>query len=110
MEPEATRQQFPFYNELQAIFAARMQRMLWAEAEGGSNKKKVHLSSEDEEEGNEETSEGDHKGNITSKKKKKRELRNNIWIKVKRKRCETHYFLKNFSRIIFLFSQSNHGQ
>ncbi|KAG5010010.1 hypothetical protein AAZX31_07G141700 [Glycine max] len=71
MEPEATRQQFPFYNELQAIFAARMQRMLWAEAEGGSNKKKVHLSSEDEEEGNEETSEGDHKGNITSKKKKK---------------------------------------
>lgn len=69
MEPEATRQQFPFYNELQAIFTARMQRMLWAEAEGGSKKKGVHLSSEDEEEGNEE-SEGDHKGNISKKKKK----------------------------------------
>ncbi|KAM7259430.1 hypothetical protein ACFE04_015171 [Oxalis oulophora] len=35
MEPEAMRQQFPFYNEMQSIFAARMQRMLWAEAEGG---------------------------------------------------------------------------
>ncbi|CAL1378742.1 unnamed protein product [Linum trigynum] len=34
MEPEAMRQQFPFYTELQSIFAARMQRMLWAEAEG----------------------------------------------------------------------------
>ncbi|XP_020206791.1 trihelix transcription factor GT-3b [Cajanus cajan] len=74
MEPEAMRQQFPFYNELQAIFTARMQRMLWAEAEGGSNKKKgvQHLSSEEEEEGNEE-SEGDihHKGGGMSRKKKK---------------------------------------
>ncbi|KAJ1375616.1 Myb-like domain [Sesbania bispinosa] len=39
MEPEGVRQQFPFYNELQAIFTSRMQRMLWAEAEGGSKKK-----------------------------------------------------------------------
>ncbi|KAL2337093.1 hypothetical protein Fmac_011539 [Flemingia macrophylla] len=76
MEPEAMRQQFPFYNELQTIFTARMQRMLWAEAEGGSNKKKgvqqQQLSSEDEEEGNEE-SEGDihHKGGGMSRKKKK---------------------------------------
>ena len=69
MEAEALRQQFPFYNELQAIFTSRMQRMLWAEAEGGSNKKKaMHLSSEEEEDGNEE-SEGDHKG-ISRKKKK----------------------------------------
>ncbi|KAF2306393.1 hypothetical protein GH714_017466 [Hevea brasiliensis] len=71
MEPESLRQQFPFYSELQAIFAARMQRMLWAEAEGaagGSKKKAVHLSS-DEEEDNEE-SEGE-KGSIRKKKKGK---------------------------------------
>ncbi|XP_021744776.1 trihelix transcription factor GT-3b-like [Chenopodium quinoa] len=35
MEPDVMRQQFPFYNEMQAIFTARMQRMLWAEEEGG---------------------------------------------------------------------------
>ncbi|CAA0836285.1 Trihelix transcription factor GT-3a [Striga hermonthica] len=35
MEVEGLRQQFPFYNELQTIFAARMQRMLWHEAETG---------------------------------------------------------------------------
>ncbi|KAK7395100.1 hypothetical protein VNO78_15642 [Psophocarpus tetragonolobus] len=69
MEPEAMRQQFPFYNELQTIFTARMQRMLWAEAEGGSKKKGVHLSSDEEEEGNEE-SEGDHKSSMSRKKKK----------------------------------------
>ncbi|PIN19879.1 Transcription factor GT-2 [Handroanthus impetiginosus] len=34
MEAEGMRQQFPFYSELQTIFAARMQRMLWLEAEG----------------------------------------------------------------------------
>lgn len=71
MELES-RQQFPFYNELQAIFTSRMERMLWAEAEGGSKKKGVHVSSEDDEEllGNEE-SEGDQKGNIRKKKRKK---------------------------------------
>ncbi|XP_058761942.1 trihelix transcription factor GT-3b-like [Vicia villosa] len=73
MEIEATKQQFPFYNELQAIFSARMQRMLWAEAEGGSKKKGLmHASSEEEEELGNEESEGDHKGaNIGKKKKKK---------------------------------------
>lgn len=70
MEAETVRQQFPFYNELQAIFAARMQRMLWVEAEGGGGSKKKIVSS-DEEEDNEE-SEGDQKGNtVTIKKKKK---------------------------------------
>ncbi|KAL9315327.1 hypothetical protein ACSQ67_016328 [Phaseolus vulgaris] len=69
IETEAMRQQFPFYNELQGIFTSRMQRMLWAEAEGGSKKKGVQLSSEDEEEGNEE-SEGDQKGSMMKKKKK----------------------------------------
>ncbi|KAL9230696.1 hypothetical protein vseg_006013 [Gypsophila vaccaria] len=58
MEPEAMRQNFPFYNEMQAIFTARMQRMLWAETEGGgpgpSTKKNKPqsqtMSSEDEDE------------------------------------------------------------
>ncbi|KAF3449529.1 hypothetical protein FNV43_RR10258 [Rhamnella rubrinervis] len=73
MEAEAMRQQFPFYNELQAIFAARMQRMLWAEAEGGGGSSKktkaVALSSDDDED--HEESEGDQKGNTISRKKKK---------------------------------------
>lgn len=73
MEPEAMRQQFPYYNEMQAIFEGRMQRMLWAETEGGggagstSKSKKAsssQLSSEDD--GDDEDSEGE-KG----KKKKK---------------------------------------
>ncbi|KAK3212314.1 hypothetical protein Dsin_017020 [Dipteronia sinensis] len=80
MEPEAMRQQFPFYNELQAIFAARMQRMLWAEAEGGggggasgSKKKAVHSLSSDEEEDNEES---DHGEKVTTRKKKKSKTMN----------------------------------
>ncbi|XP_043692827.1 trihelix transcription factor GT-3b-like [Telopea speciosissima] len=81
IEPESMRQQFPFYNELQAIFTDRMQRMLWLEAEGaaaaaaggggggGSKKKGVRLSSDDEDY-NEESDE-DNKGIINKKKKKK---------------------------------------
>ncbi|XP_016448116.2 trihelix transcription factor GT-3b [Nicotiana tabacum] len=71
LEPEALRQQFPFYNELQAIFAARMQRMLWIEAEGGSGSKKKTISqlSSDEEEENED-SEGEKVVGITKKKRK----------------------------------------
>ncbi|KAJ7949988.1 trihelix transcription factor GT-3b [Quillaja saponaria] len=72
VEPESMRQQFPYYSELQAIFGARMQRMLWAEAEGGgasgSKKKAVQLSS-DEDDDNEE-SEGE-KSNISRKKLKR---------------------------------------
>ncbi|XP_030537227.1 trihelix transcription factor GT-3b-like [Rhodamnia argentea] len=74
MEPEAMRQQFPFYNEMQGIFTARMQRMLWAEEEGvgggaGSTSKSKkasfsQLSSDDDVD--DEDSEGE-KG----KKKKK---------------------------------------
>ncbi|GMH30002.1 hypothetical protein Nepgr_031845 [Nepenthes gracilis] len=70
MEPEAMKQQFPFYNELQAIFAARMQRMLWAEAEGaasGSKKKSGRLSSDDEED---EDSEGEKMSRSRKKKAK----------------------------------------
>ncbi|KAG2686034.1 hypothetical protein I3843_10G149100 [Carya illinoinensis] len=70
-EDDAMRQQFPFYNELQAIFASRMQRMLWAETEGGpslSKKKATQLSSDDEED-NEESEE--EKGSTPRKKMKK---------------------------------------
>lgn len=77
LEPEALRQQFPFYNELQAIFAARMQRMLWIEAEGGggggaSGSKKKAMSSDEEEEN--EDSEGEKVG------KKKRKVKGNIIV------------------------------
>lgn len=78
MEAETVRQQFPFYNELQAIFTARMQRMLWAEAEGGasgSKKKAVALSSEDEDDNNDE-SEGEHKGNISTMGKRSKKAKN----------------------------------
>lgn len=51
-EPDAIRQQFPFYNEIQSIFAARMQRMLWSEATepSTSSKRKHNQFSSDEEE------------------------------------------------------------
>lgn len=68
MEPEGVRQQFPFYNELQTIFASRMQRMLWMEAEGGAggSKKKAAQLSSDEEDDN-----GDSEGERANKKKRK---------------------------------------
>ncbi|GMI71425.1 hypothetical protein like AT5G01380 [Hibiscus trionum] len=52
MEEEAMRQQFPFYNEMQAIFSARMQSMLLSETEGGATglKRKNLQPSSDEEE------------------------------------------------------------
>lgn len=78
MEPEALRQQFPFYNELHLILSSRMQRMQWAEAEGGNggSKKKVLSEDEDDEEddNNKEDSEGElNKGtSSTSRKNKKK--------------------------------------
>lgn len=75
MEAEGMRQQFPFYNELQAIFAARMQRMLWMEAEGGgggSKKKSITLSSDEEDENiGEEMSEGEKASSNRKKRKTK---------------------------------------
>ncbi|GJX76525.1 trihelix transcription factor GT-3b-like protein [Tanacetum coccineum] len=71
MEQEGTRQQFPYYNELQAIFTGRMQRMLWMESSegGGSSKKRVmHLSSDDDDENDESDVE---KASGSSKKKRK---------------------------------------
>ncbi|KAI3677530.1 hypothetical protein L6452_36794 [Arctium lappa] len=72
MEQEGMRQQFPFYNELQAIFTGRMQRMLWLEAEGvasGSSKKRMpHNLSSDEEEGNDDSDV--EKASVSKKKKK----------------------------------------
>lgn len=69
MEPEVMRQQFPFYNEMQAIFTARMQRMLWAEEEGGTGTSKKNkqaqggqgLSSDEEEEEDTDGEKGGHK-------------------------------------------------
>nr|XP_043622705.1 trihelix transcription factor GT-3a-like [Erigeron canadensis] len=52
VEHDGMRQQFPHYNDMQAIFSARMQRMLWMEAEGvasGSKKRMMELSSDDDE-------------------------------------------------------------
>ncbi|KAG9134134.1 hypothetical protein Leryth_004828 [Lithospermum erythrorhizon] len=77
MESEGMRQQFPFYNELQAIFAARMQRMLWMEAEGGGGKKKAAQMSSDEEDDQDDNSEGE-KGVGGGSNKKKRKLKNII--------------------------------
>lgn len=80
MEPEALRQQFPFYNELHLILSSRMQRMQWAEAEGGNggSKKKVLSEDEDDEEddNNKEDSEGELNkgiGSTSRKNKKKKE-------------------------------------
>nr|GFA45812.1 trihelix transcription factor GT-3b [Tanacetum cinerariifolium] len=71
MEQEGMRQQFPYYNELQAIFTGRRQRMLWMESSegGGSSKKRVmHLSSDDDDENDESDVE---KASGSTKKKKK---------------------------------------
>ncbi|GJV79162.1 trihelix transcription factor GT-3b [Tanacetum coccineum] len=71
MEQEGMRQQFPYYNDLQAIFTGRMQRMLWMELSegGGSSKKRVmHLSSDDDDENDESDVE---KASGSNKKKKK---------------------------------------
>lgn len=65
------RQQFPFYNELQAIFSSRMQSILWTDEGGvtGSKKKAVQLSSEEDEDM--EESELDKGSGIRKKKKGK---------------------------------------
>ncbi|XVF76829.1 hypothetical protein PTKIN_Ptkin13bG0298300 [Pterospermum kingtungense] len=71
MEAEAMRQQFPFYNELQAIFSARMQNILLSESEGGatgSKKKAMQLSSDEEEDMEEHEVD---KGSVRKKKKGK---------------------------------------
>ncbi|KNA16908.1 hypothetical protein SOVF_084710 [Spinacia oleracea] len=71
MEPEVMRQQFPFYNEMQAIFSARMQRMMWAEEESGpgtsSKKNKQGLTSDEEED---EDTDGEKVGHVKKKAKK----------------------------------------
>ncbi|KAI3771351.1 hypothetical protein L6452_02514 [Arctium lappa] len=74
MENDGMRQQFPFYNDLQAIFSARIQRMLWMEAEGVANgsKKRVitQLSSDDDDK--EEISDPEKTTSGISKNKKKK--------------------------------------
>lgn len=67
--------QFPFYNEMQAIFALRMQRMMWAEEDGGasSSKKKASQQLSWDEEDGDEASEGEEQkvGSCDGKKTKK---------------------------------------
>ncbi|KAK1398239.1 Trihelix transcription factor GT-3b [Heracleum sosnowskyi] len=72
MGTEEMRQQFPFYNELQSIFGARMQRMLWMEAEGGASgsKMKVTQLSSDEDDENEDSEIADKKAGKGKKKRK----------------------------------------
>ncbi|KAG8374418.1 hypothetical protein BUALT_Bualt11G0129700 [Buddleja alternifolia] len=77
MEAEGTRQQFPFYNDMQTIFTARMQRMLWLEAEGGgattsSKKKAAAQFSSSEEDENDDSEKGGAK--------KKRKMKGNTNI------------------------------
>ncbi|KAJ8647533.1 hypothetical protein MRB53_000556 [Persea americana] len=68
MDQENMRQ-FPFHDELRAIFAARMQRLLWLEAEGGTSssvvKKGIRSSSE------EDNSNGESDGERGVKKKRR---------------------------------------
>ncbi|KAK9699158.1 hypothetical protein RND81_08G156600 [Saponaria officinalis] len=80
VEAESMRQQFPFYNEMQAIFTARMQRMLWAETEAGpgtSTKKTksqcptTTMSTDDEDE---DDSDGDNTTKATKKRAKKAKI------------------------------------
>ncbi|XP_073147005.1 trihelix transcription factor GT-3b-like [Henckelia pumila] len=81
METEAMKQHsFPFYNDLKVIFAARMQRIMWLEAEAGgaaaassssSSKRKAALQfSSDEEDDLKEESEEEKSGGGPKKKRK----------------------------------------
>ncbi|XP_054785032.1 trihelix transcription factor GT-3b-like [Prosopis cineraria] len=74
--PETVRQQFPFYSELQAIFTARMQRMVWAEAAEGAGSSKKKTASDDDEDDNEEMS-MDLQGETKSSRKKVKRSRSN---------------------------------
>ncbi|KAK9054938.1 hypothetical protein SSX86_026017 [Deinandra increscens subsp. villosa] len=71
MEDEVPRQQFPFFNDIQAIFEARMQKMIWTEAEGqasGSKRRVTQLSSDDDDENEESDLEKISGGKIKKKK------------------------------------------
>ncbi|KAL1816986.1 hypothetical protein ACET3Z_019560 [Daucus carota] len=72
MGSEEMKQQFSFYSEVQSIFGARMERMIWMEADDGAggSKQKVTLLSSDEEDENEDSDLGDKKAAKSSKKRK----------------------------------------
>ncbi|KVI11438.1 trihelix transcription factor GT-3b [Cynara cardunculus var. scolymus] len=77
MEHDGMRQQFPFYNDLQAIFSARIQRMLWMEAEGvasGSKKRVMQLSSDDDDDDDKEEISDPEKTTSTGAKNKKKKV------------------------------------
>ncbi|KAK4748218.1 hypothetical protein SAY87_014804 [Trapa incisa] len=75
---EVMRQQFPFYNDIEAIFSTRMQMTLWTEAEetraSGSKKKKMASRLSSNEEDGSQDSEGaylQNPGGSSRKNKKK---------------------------------------
>ncbi|KAI4302675.1 hypothetical protein MLD38_038395 [Melastoma candidum] len=76
-EAEEMRQQFPFFNDMQAIFGARMQKMLWAEEEGrggdSSSRKKSPMTAlflEEEKEEEEEEEEDSEEGEMGRRRRK----------------------------------------
>lgn len=83
MEDDAMRLQFPFFNDLQAIFEARMQNVLWMDARGqvsGSKKRTTQLSSDDDDENDIEDSDPEKLNGSKTKKKKaiKSSIANNL--------------------------------
>ncbi|KAL8154264.1 hypothetical protein V2J09_012024 [Rumex salicifolius] len=119
MEPEALRQQFPYYNELHAIFSARLHHMLWREAEaatpsGSTSKKRktvattmtsVQMSSDDDDDEDDveerESNDGDdYEENIKKAGSSKRGGRRKKKKKGKAKGDETELtkLLESFTR------------
>ncbi|XP_076918953.1 trihelix transcription factor GT-3b-like [Bidens hawaiensis] len=83
MEDEAMRLQFPFFNDLQAIFEARMQNVLWMDAKeqvSGSKKRTTQLSSSDDYENDIEESDPEKLNGGKTKKNKaiKSSIANNL--------------------------------
>lgn len=80
MDPKAPKQQFPFYNDLHAIFAARMQRNWWIEAEdqsrGSKRKATEQFSSEDPNDDGGEEGKDDEDKAFTSTRTTKRTIKN----------------------------------
>lgn len=73
MDPKALKQQFPFYDDLHAIFTARMQNNWWIEAEdrsGGSKWKTTERFSSEDQDGNKEENDEDEAFGSSTKRKK----------------------------------------
>ncbi|XP_051131747.1 trihelix transcription factor GT-3b-like [Andrographis paniculata] len=71
-EAEGMRQQFSHYNELQAIFTARMQRMMWLEAEGGAAKRKTAAALQYSSDMEDQDHQSNEESEVNEKPRKKR--------------------------------------